>query len=160
MLSNILSIFAIIISVIVLFIHILSLRQTKRQNNNNVSSLQSEAMMNITASHKSLFLDLIKDDTLIKIISPDANIELYRKKMVGTLLINHCNSIFTYATKALIEGDDWKGLQNDILDFFTWTVVKDRWPEIRKFYSLEFQDFIDNLTIKGRNDYKKRNGVN
>lgn len=159
MLSNLISVIAVILSIITLIIHLKSLKQYKRQNNNAIDSLQSDAMMNITQAHKTLFLDLLKDDTLTKIICPDGNVEKYREKMVGTLLINHCNSIFTYATKALIEDDDWKGLQNDIFDFFTWPVVSCRWPEIRRFYSLEFQEFVDDLTIRGRNDSRQRRGI-
>ncbi|WP_305133386.1 hypothetical protein [Thomasclavelia cocleata] len=159
MFSIILSILAIVISIITLVVNLKSLKQSKRQNQNAVESLQSDAMMNITQAHKTLFLDLLKDEALIKIICPDNNVDEYRKSMIGTLLINHCNTIFTYASKALIEEDDWNGLQNDISDFFTWPVVKKRWPQIRRFYSLEFQTFVDDLTVKGRIDNRKRGGV-
>lgn len=146
----IISVFALIANILLWVVGIWTYKQNKRQTNNQVGAKQSEAMAQITQEHQALFLELLKDDKFTKLIANGKTVDDCRREMVGTILINHCNSIYTYASKNLIESDDWLGLQNDIADFFTWEVVKDRWVQVRKFYSTEFQDFIDKLTVKGR----------
>lgn len=146
----IISILALLANILLWVVGLRSFKQSKRQNDNQVSSMKTNATAQIVQDHRSLFLELLKDDKLITILANGRPIDEYRREMVGTILINHCNEIFTYASKSLIEEDDWNGLQNDIADFFTWPVVKDRWIQIRIYYSVEFQEFIDNLTIKGR----------
>lgn len=146
----VISILALIANVLLWVVGLRSFFQNKRQNDNQVGSMQSDAMMQITQEHRSLFIELLKDDKLVEILSNGKNIGEYRREMIGTILINHCNMIFTYASKSLIESDDWKGLQNDIAEFFTWPAVSDRWTVIRSYYSVEFQTFVDNLTIRGR----------
>lgn len=146
----VISILALVANVLLWIVGIWSYKQSKRQADNQVGAQQSEAMAQITQEHKSLFLELLKDDKFVELIANGKPIDDCRKEMVGTILINHCNAIYTYASKNLIESDDWLGLQNDITNFFTWNVVKDRWATNRSFYSVEFQTFVDNLTIKGR----------
>ncbi len=151
--SLIVAIVAAVISLCAVLINYLGLKQNKRSNNNNVLSKQVDAMMGITQSHRSLFIDIIRDDKLAAMVSCTPDVETFRRKQLATILINHCNYIFTCMQKALIDGDDSKGIKNDILDFFRWPIVKERWPEIRSFYSLDFQNFIDKLVVCGRDDF-------
>ncbi len=150
--SLIVAIVAATISLLAMLINFLALRQNKRSNKNNVLSKQVDAMMDITQSHRSLFIDILRDDKLVALVANTADVEEFRKKQLATILINHCNYIFTCMQKALIEGDDREGIINDIKDFFNWPIVKTRWPEIRGFYSTDFQEFIDKLVVWQRNN--------
>lgn len=146
----IISILALISNVLLWVVGFITFKQNKRQVDNQVGAMQSDAMAQITQEHQQLFIALLQDENFVRILANDHDIDTYRSEMIGTILINHCNMIFTYANKSLIEADDWLGLQNDILDFFSWPVVQNRWLKIRPFYSLEFQTFIDNLIQHGR----------
>lgn len=146
----IISILALVSNILLWIVGFITFKQNKRQVDNQVGAMQSDAMAQITQEHQQLFIELLKDDNFVKILSNDRDIDTYRSEMIGTILINHCNMIFTYANKSLIETDDWNGLQNDILDFFTWPVVQSRWTKIRSYYSVDFQNFIDNLIQRGR----------
>lgn len=158
----IISIVAILISVIALCVNIFILLQSIRTNNNNVSSMKADANMSIIKAHRELFAMIVQNDELLKIISSNnVTVDEARRRYIGTMLINHCESIYTYAQNRYISNDDWCGTQNDIREMFSWEVVINRWKEIRGYYTIDFQNFIDSLVINGRMDVlnKKTKGI-
>jgi hypothetical protein len=147
----IIALIALSISVISLVMSFFSFYQQKRQNDNFVRELRVNANKDINDSHRDLFFEVLKDQDFIARVAPNPNaIEQFKTEMLGTILINHCEQIFRTAKNNLFSSDDWVGLQNDIEDFFNWNVVKTRWQSNRRFYSEDFQNFVDNMTIRGR----------
>lgn len=142
---------ALIISLISLVMSFFSLYQQKRQNDNFVRELRVNANKDINVSHRDLFFEILKDKDFITRVAPNSSaVEQFKTEMLGTILINHCEQIYRTAKNNLFNSDDWVGLQNDIEDFFSWNIVKTRWQSNRRFYSEDFQNFVDNMTIKGR----------
>lgn len=147
----IISLIALLISLISLLMSFFSFYQQKRQNDNFVRELRVNANKDIIASHRDLFFEVLKDKDFVAKVAPNPDaVEQFKTEMLGTILINHCEQIYRTAKNSFFSSDDWEGLQNDIEDFFSWDVVKTRWQSIRRFYSGDFQDYVDNLTIKGR----------
>lgn len=147
----IISLIALLISLISLLIALFSFYQQKRQNDNFVRELRVNANKDIIASHRDLFFEVLKDKDFVAKVAPNPEaVEQFKTEMLGTILINHCEQIYRTAKNNFFSSDDWEGLQNDIEDFFSWNVVKNRWQSIRRFYSEDFQNYVDNLTIKGR----------
>ena len=127
-----------------------TLKEIRRQNNNIKISIKADAFKNITEAHRNIFINILNKPELSKIMSGNNDVEGFSKQMIASLLINHCSNVHLFFQKNLIDKDDFIGMQNDILDLFNWPIVKERWPEIRAFYSLQFQELIDNLLIRGR----------
>lgn len=147
----IISLFALIISSISLLLSLSSVLQQKRQNENFARELRVNANKDIIVSHRDLFFEILKDNDFASRVAPDpSKVEQFKTEMLGTILINHCEHIFKTAKNNLVNADDWEGIQNDIQDFFTWGIVKNRWEKNRSFYSEEFQKFIDRITKQGR----------
>jgi len=125
--------------------------EQKRQNDNFARELRVNANKDIIASHRDLFFEVLKDKDFVARVAPDPNaVEQFKTEMLGTILINHCEQIYRTAKNNFFTDDDWQGLQNDIEDFFSWNIVKTRWQSNRRFYSLDFQDYVDGLITKGR----------
>lgn len=149
--SLIISLIAIFISTISLVMSFFSFLQQKRQNNNFVRELRVNANKDIMSSHRDLFFEIIKDNDFVTRVAPNPkDVEQFKTEMLGTILINHCEHLFKTAKYNLFSNDDWEGIQNDIMDFFTWSIVKKRWENNRSFYSVEFQNFVDKITKQGR----------
>lgn len=128
-----------------------SLREIQKQNDAFMRSVKNDTISKITASHQSLFLGIIGNPKLLKVLSKGLGpVEVFSENMVATLIINHCAAVHLYALQNTLEPEDWLGIQNDLEDLFSWPIVKERWPQIRTFYSKEFQDLIDIITVKGR----------
>ena len=143
------NIISIIISVLALVISLFSHLAQRKRNANLDRELKVNAHKDILVSHRELYLEILKNKELATHVANPEDVTLFQKKMLGTILINHCEIIFETAKNKLVSDNDWEGLQNDIKDFFTWKIVKNRWVNNRQFYSQDFQNFIDNLTQKG-----------
>lgn len=141
---------ALFVSFLVLVIQVCTFLVNRKKSKNDFQAKQSEAMTKITEAHRTLFFEILKDDKLTILSSQNKDSDKFREEMLGTLLVNHSNLLYTYAKKGLIEDDDWDGIQNDIADFYSWEIVKKRWQEIKRFYSTDFIDFINNLVERGR----------
>ncbi|MDR2125651.1 MAG: hypothetical protein LBP63_02310 [Prevotellaceae bacterium] len=147
----IIALIALVVSGFSLYLTFYSFRQQKRQNDNFVRELRVNANRDIIDSHRDLFFEILKDEYFVSKVAPNSNeIEQFKTEMLGTILINHCEHIYKTAKNNLFSNDDWIGIQNDIEDFFNWSIVKTRWQSNRKFYSEDFQTFIDNIAVKGR----------
>lgn len=155
---GIIALIALFISFISLLVSVFSLyqqkrqnEQQKRQNDNFARELRVNANKDIIASHRDLFFEILKDKDFVARVAPDSNaVEQFKTEMLGTILINHCEQIYRTAKNNFFTDDDWQGLQNDIEDFFSWNIVKTRWQSNRRFYSVDFQDYVDGLITKGR----------
>ncbi len=148
-LSVIISLVALVVSASSLIISVLALKQQNRQNNNYVRELKINASKEIITSHRNMFFEILKNPEFVAIVDNKPN-NKFKKEMLGTILINHSYLIYRAAKEKLYSEDDWAGLQNDINDFYGWDVVNDRWKENKKYYSTDFQKFIDDLREKGR----------
>lgn len=124
-----------------------SLREIRKQNKNIAHSLKRDTIQQITKSHQDLFLTILSDQVLLATFAKSMGIssKKFTKQMIGTLLINHCAAVHLCSMEELLTSSDWIAIENDILDLFSWPIVKERWPKIRAFYSVEFQKFIDDL---------------
>lgn len=143
-------IISIIISSLALVVSLFSYFVQKKQNENSDKELKVKAFKDILNSHRELYFEILKNDEFASKVADSGDVALFKKNMLGTILINHCQIIFETAKNKLVSDDDWVGLQNDIKDFFTWSIVRDRWVNNRQFYPRDFQRFVDNLTKDGR----------
>lgn len=127
-----------------------SLQEIRRQNDNIARSIKTDIIHKITTSHQNIFLAILSNSELASALTGEKQLpDGFLKEMLGTLLINHCAAVHLCGTQQTLEAGDWLGMQNDIADLFSWPIVKKRWPQIRPFYSREFQDFIDTVVVRG-----------
>ena len=121
-----------------------SLREIHKQNENIARSIRIDTIHKITQSHQNIFLSILGSSVLkTELTKGMAGGDKFIGQMIGTVLINHCAAVHSFAIQQTLEPDDWIGIQNDIADLFSW-------PEIRTFYSKKFQNFIETVVIKGR----------
>lgn len=152
---NIPSIISIIISVLALIINTalwitayLNLKAINKQSTKMYDTMQSEAIYNIVQSHQTVYLNIIQNEKFIKLITDDVDIEI--SNTIGTLMINHCWSVYSYASKGFINDSTFLGMENDIAEIFEIPMVHARWMRVKRYYSKEFQNFIENVTEKGQ----------
>lgn len=137
-----------------------SLKEIHRQNENIARSIRIDTIHKITQSHQNIFLSLLNNPVLASELTKGMAVgEKFIGQMIGTALINHCSAVHLFALQQTLDSDDWIGIQNDIADLFSWPVVRERWPEIRTFYSKKFQNFIETVVIKGRRVQVKSSGL-
>lgn len=148
--DNIIQIIGTIISAGLWLLTYLNFRNICKQNDNMVKTTNTETIYKIIQSHQNIFLSLLQNDEYIKLVSNDGDIEKRESEIIGTLLVNHCSVVFDYAKNKLIDEDTFLGMENDIAQIFKWNVVKNRWNDIQQYYSSDFQDFIENVSEKGR----------
>ena len=129
-----------------------TLKEIKKQNNAFARSLESETISKIMNSHQTIFLNVLNNENLKpKFIGYSDDSSKFDEAIIGTLLINHFSMIYNFSQKGFLSEDDWCGLQMDISDAFSsLPIVRTRWVEIKKFYSIDFQEFIKKLTDHGR----------
>lgn len=149
--SSVVAAIGVILSLLLWLTMVRSLKQIRRQNDNLTRSIRNDAIHRITLSHQNIFLSILSDAKLRSSLAKGlSSPRKFQQQMIGTLLINHCAAVHEYAVQQSLDPDDWLGMQNDIVDLFSWPVVRERWPQIRAFYSRDFQGFIDTLVVKGR----------
>jgi len=140
--------FGLILSLLLWLTTRRSLKEIHMQNENIARSIRIDTIHKITQSHQNIFLTILSNSNLLSELKKSFAIEeKFIGQMVGTILINHCAAVHLFAMHQTLDPGDWVGIQNDIADLFSWPVVIERWPEIRSFYSKEFQDFIDTIII-------------
>ena len=120
-----------------------------RELQNQVASNASTAHHNVLDAHRNLYLDIIRDSCLLKILasSMGVNEDEARSKFLGTLLINHTLRIFWDYKNNLADARSLDSFQRDVSDMFSFPFVRKRWEEVKKFHPPEFQIFIDNALV-------------
>lgn len=130
-----------------------TLKEVKKQNINIRNSLQSETLNKIHIAHQNIYKQIFDDKELLDLFS-----DFYRtsnrktkKYMLYTLLFNHNRTIYSFYVKGFLEVEDWKGMKNDIKDFMlNLPGAKERWDDIKQFYTEDYRKFIDGLVNDGK----------
>lgn len=135
-----------------------TLKEVQKQNFNICNSMKSDTVNKIHTEHQNIFGIILQDNELISIFNElDGTNNLETKEnIITTLLLNHIRTMFSFYVKGFLDKDDWTGMQNDIKDLIiSLPFIKNRWNEIKCYYTEEYQDFIDKLVTKGRYFYKE-----
>ncbi len=110
---------------------------------------RSAAWHNVIDSHRDLYLEIIKNDELLKLYSEEVGQEpgLVRKKYLATMMINHALRIFLDYSNKLDIPEDQEGYTNDLHSMLNFKFVQERWGEVRNFYPQSFREFIDQIKV-------------
>jgi hypothetical protein len=103
--------------------------------------VQSQARHNVFEAHKSLFMQIITRDDLCAMVS-DGAADDYKRRMLASMLINHCARIFS-DHEVQLHSTEFNEFIRDATDLFTITIVRNRWPEVRDFHARPFREFVE-----------------
>lgn len=125
-----------------------SVQKLDEQIEHQKSTSLSAAHHNVLDAHRSLFLNLITNDSLLKTYcGDDENIDEVRKNLLASALINHALRIFLdYENKLSFEEID--AYENDVRDLFSHPLVLKRWEQVKMFHPSAFRSFIDDKVLK------------
>ena len=122
----------------------------KMQLDNQQKQLQSAAYSQVLASHREIFLSIVKDDKLLEAVfgkPTSKESPILRKKWMGTVLINHCSMMFNEYTRGALNRDTFENFIEDAKYLFSFPAVSDRWEEVFKFHGNEFVEFVDTRVL-------------
>ncbi|MQB05725.1 hypothetical protein DXT91_16540 [Agrobacterium tumefaciens] len=110
---------------------------------NQQQQLRSTAQSEIISSHRSLFLTIIQNESLLKHISSSENTDQTRRSMLASMLINHCGLMYTEYKAGNMPLQNMSGFTDDAADLFSIRIVNERWHSVKAFHDKSFAKFID-----------------
>lgn len=105
-------------------------------------------MMHISNNHRDLFLAIINDKSLAKIIKPNKEYEDVKWEYILTILINHASTIYEQYKLRNIRKEFWEATFNDMKEMFNNKAIKNRWDKIKFYHSKDFRLFVDKELIR------------
>lgn len=119
-----------------------------RQISKDVAVSRSNAYHSIIDAHRELWLSLIANPHLASLFGLSDN-ELARRRIVGSLLINHCSRIFIDFETGVLDNSEVDSFARDAVEMFSISFVRERWEEVRRFHKSGFIDFVDSKVLPG-----------
>ncbi|MBU0966977.1 MAG: hypothetical protein KKA54_11440 [Proteobacteria bacterium] len=119
--------------------------ELKKQSLISSSSIQHS----IINAHRDLYLEIIKNDELLKVFSSSVNMdkEEARQQMLATMLINHTLRIFLDYKNSMIENINFENFAKDAADLFSLPFVRSRWEEVKHFHPSSFRSYVDDKLL-------------
>jgi hypothetical protein len=104
--------------------------------------LQSQASQQAYEAHKTVYMPVIQDPALAKMVwGPKA--DEYRLKLLASVMINHASRVYEEIKRGNIQHASLDSFRPDLTDLLSWPVIRDRWPEVRNFHHSEFVALAD-----------------
>lgn len=144
---NIIAIITLIINTLVFLATAFMTSITWKNMSILATQIRSQAQGNIFEAHKNLYMEILKNDELCKIVS-NGNSYVYRQNMLGSILINHCARIFSDYNEEILCNTKFNDFIKDVDDLFKIKIVRDRWESVREFHSERFRLFIDTKILR------------
>ena len=108
---------------------------------------RSIAFNQIITSHRDIIFGLLQTDTLSALsgaLNPPRNEnDALKARYAGTLLLNHCMSMFYYLESGVIDSEHWVSFTADARDMFSLPLIQHRWNEVKNFYPETFRAFVE-----------------
>jgi hypothetical protein len=106
---------------------------------------ETESKNSITDAHRELFLSILSNEKLFPVLVGELGLgeQAFLKKMLATLLINHCSSIHIYYERGIIDYAGFEGFKRDAKDMFAMPLIRKRWDEVGKLHNEKFRDFVN-----------------
>lgn len=102
-------------------------------------------LMELAASHRALWLQLIEKPELSRILRPDLDLETLHVSVVEErfvhLLITHLAVTFVALKSGVLPG--LGGLQRDVREFFALPIPHQVWQWSRRFQQADFVKFVE-----------------
>ena len=109
-------------------------------------TVKADALNNIINEHREIFVSILANPLLPEIIKGKyKSVKKFSKRIIATMLINHCQNAYSLYEKNIINHDEFYGMQKDIINLFSWPIIKKRWPKIKSYYPDKFQNLINSL---------------
>lgn len=120
-----------------------------KENIKHDKNLNSESVYNITQSHQNIYLTILQNEKYMEMLNTNTG-DKEARNILSTVIINHCWAVYCYAKNGLLDSDTFLGMENDISEIFELPLIEWRWKSVRKYYSIDFQDFISEVSENGR----------
>lgn len=107
--------------------------------------LESESISKIHQNFKNTFISMLDDSDSMKKLAKAEGLSKKKVKMgfYSSFLINNSYEIYNLYSKKLISNEEWESILPDIILLFEYPFVINRWNEIKKYYTKDFQALID-----------------
>jgi hypothetical protein len=129
-----------------------------KQVNHQIALSYTTSQHKIIDSHREMFLNILRDEDLLRIFASDAGVapERVHRRFLGTFLINHCLTIFLYHANQVVDNRQTENFVKDARALFRLPLLRERWEEVKTYHPTSFQTFVDNVLLSDEVvDYKK-----
>lgn len=127
-------------------------RQEKEQ-----TMMQVNYMNNLHRNFREVYSGILNDVDASKILAKERGIDItsLKRDYLGSFLINQASEAFRLSNNSLIHDELWETISQDMKDMFQWKFISDRWQQVKKYHSLDFQNFVDLNLLNDKKNVKK-----
>lgn len=147
--SSTIAIISVIINTGLWIIALKNIVIAHKENVKHDKNLNSESIYNIVQSHQNIYLTILQNKKYMEMLNTNDGEEEARN-ILSTVIINHCWAVYCYAKNELLDSDTFLGMENDIAEIFELPLIEWRWKRVKKYYSIDFQEFISHVSENGR----------
>lgn len=151
--ANIIASVAALVSALALIANAIMAYASKKSIDLLSRQLRSQSLHSIIDAHKDLYMSILSNDELCKLVA-DGHVEEYRRKQLGSILINHCSAIFSDYETELLDTNEFHEFVADAQGLFELSIVRTRWSEVRDFHSVAFRQFVDVKVLGGLDHWR------
>lgn len=112
-----------------------------------LSQIRSQSYHSQIEAHKTLFLPIIQDKELARLLADGADVDRVRANFLASMLINHASRIHNDFLNKVGPPRAIKEFIDDASDLFSIPIVRKRWSEVKAFHDLKFVLFIEKEVI-------------
>jgi hypothetical protein len=115
----------------------------------NERRLKANLYSNIVNTHRDFFFNILSNSDFYSIITDGmtTNKENVYKEFIGTWLINHASQIYIHHQEGNFDNELWLGVVEDMKDMFKWSIVADRWDQVKNYHTYSFRLFVENQIL-------------
>lgn len=123
-------------------------RLIQQELKNQVAASQSASQHSVLDAHRSLILELLRDEKLLHAFSTELGLTTHdaRTKFLATLLINHARRIFIDYSHRLMS-DNIDSFSEDARQLFALPFIQKRWAEVKDLHPHAFRNFVESRLL-------------
>jgi argonaute-like protein implicated in RNA metabolism and viral defense len=115
--------------------------------------MQVNYMNNLHRNFREVYSGILNDKEASKILAKErgVNATSLKRDYLGSFLINQASEAYRLYKNSLIPADLWETISQDMKDLFKWGFISVRWEEVKKYHSVDFQNFVDLTLLDSQN---------
>lgn len=104
--------------------------------------MKSQSFQALTEAHKTLFMPFVQDLKVANLASDGAG-KVVQERLLASMMINHASRIYSEISDKIIPDYDEDVFRDDLLDLFSFPIVRARWPDVKGYHRPAFVLFVD-----------------